>query len=262
MPPIVGATGFEFRPVEGFDTDAFGSFDGRVPRPGTVRDAATAKARAGAALAGTPIAVASEGAYGPHPTVPFARGGMECVVLVDVERDLVVAEHRVIHRPVFVSVSLDRGGDIGAVLEEAHFPSHAVMVGVDRAEESTEWIGKGIRERDLLENLVDAIWRSGEARVRIASDMRADRNPTRMRDIAEVAHALAERMACHCPECGTPGFGWEDHLRGLPCEACGHPTPLVRGEVHGCSGCSHREERPRADRLTRADMAACPRCHP
>lgn len=266
-PPLARATGLRSVPPPAFDTDRLGSFDGRVSRGGTIRETAIRKARLGARIAGVEAAVASEGAYGPHPTIPFARGGLEWVAFVDLPRDLVVTEHRVIHRPVFVDERVSPDTDLDGVLDRARFPSHALMVGIGGEGAEIRWIGKGIRDALELERAVERAFDDRPAgerggTIRLVSDMRADRNPTRMKHIAELGHDLAARLERRCPACETPGFGFAELLRGLDCEGCGRATPLVRGELHACVRCDHVEERPRADGLIAADPSSCPRCHP
>lgn len=71
-------------PPAGFDTDRFGTFTRDVARAGGQLDAARAKANA--ALAANPqarVAIASEGAFGPHPELPLLPGGHELVLLLD-----------------------------------------------------------------------------------------------------------------------------------------------------------------------------------
>lgn len=58
------------------DTDALGTFSGKVPRTGTMLEVAIAKARLGMAQSGLAIGMASEGSYGPHPHVPFMAGAL------------------------------------------------------------------------------------------------------------------------------------------------------------------------------------------
>jgi hypothetical protein len=187
---------------------------------------------------------------------------MEVLVLVDRELDLVVTEQLVVHRPVFVSETVAAGEALDEVLGRARFPSHALMVGFDRGPERTEWVATGVQDRDELDSAVCDAARRGAGPVRLASDMRADRNPTRMASIAEIAELMARRLLESCPACGTGGFGWVAHLRGLPCEACGTPTSVLRGQVFGCPRCRYTAERPREDGQFAADPGACPACHP
>jgi len=262
VPPVEARTGLRLDVAPGIDTDIFGTFDGRTPRTGTLREAALAKARYGAELARLSIGIASEGAYGPHPTLPFVGGGMEVLVLVDRTLDVTISEHVVVHHPVFVSGLVEGEAELETLLDRACFPSHALMVGFDLPEDRTEWTRTGVHDRDLLETEIARLRNAGHGEVRIASDMRADRNPTRMSTIADLADRFARRLATECSECGTGGFGWVAYLRGLPCESCGGPSTLVRGEVHGCARCPHTEERGRTDGRTVADVGDCPACHP
>ena len=94
----------------------------------------------------------------------------------------------------------------------------------------------------------------------IETDMRADRNPTRMRAIKRATLDLVRRSRSLCPACGQPGFAVTERLAGLPCSDCGEPTSQTRAEVLTCSGCHHRRERPVARRA--ADPGQCGDCNP
>jgi hypothetical protein len=94
----------------------------------------------------------------------------------------------------------------------------------------------------------------------IESDMRAHRNPRRMRAIKRAMIDLVRRARSRCPECARPGFGVTGRLAGLPCAWCTAPTLLTRAEVWTCAGCGHREERPIA--VATADPMHCEECNP
>ncbi len=64
--------------------------------------------------------------------------------------------------------------------------------------------------------------------------MRALFNPSRMTVIAELANQLADRLATSCPTCTSPGWGKIGIEKGLPCEYCYQPTPLISHEIYGC----------------------------
>jgi len=262
IPPLAERVGLRLDVPPGIDTDIFGTYDGSAPRQGTLKEVAIEKATYGAALAHAEIGIASEGAYGPHPTLPFVSGGMEVLVLVDRKLGLTLVEHMVVDRPVFVSETIASDDALEPVLQRAGFPSHALMIGVERSPDHTEWVRTGVHDRDELAATISRLRREDRGLVRLASDMRADRNPTRMRLLAELAERFAHRLATECPECGFGGFGWVAYLRGLPCEECGGPTRLARGEVHGCVRCAHTAEVGRRDGLEVAGVDACPSCGP
>jgi len=95
----------------------------------------------------------------------------------------------------------------------------------------------------------------------VESDLRAHRNPTRMKTIGEACADLLRRMQAACPGCGKPGFGLAKKISGLPCSWCGAPTNDFLGEEFKCPHCAHAETRPIPGR-TKADPAHCPLCNP
>ena len=83
--------------------------------------------------------------------------------------------------------------------------------------------------------------RSDDGLAIVIADMRANRNPTRMRVLRALSWKLAKRLERLCPKCHTPGFGPIGARRGLPCEGCGQPTHWIDFEIDGCSVCGHAE---------------------
>jgi hypothetical protein len=83
-----------------------------------------------------------------------------------------------------------------------------------------------------------------------------------MAAIARAAVDLADRLACHCASCGTPGFGFVGRLPGLPCRWCGTPTNEPLADAYACVRCDHRESRPKTDGDATADPGRCDVCNP
>ena len=237
---------------EGIDTDRLGTFTGEVPRPAGLKETAVLKARVGLAATGLPLSVASEGSFGPHPVIPFLAAAREALAFVDIARGLTLVEERVSERTNFAALDLTPGADIPGFLARARFPSHGLIL------RSGGQIIKGITDPAHLARLLEA----AEAPSRLETDMRAHMNPTRMVQIARLAHALARRLATPCPACSAPGFGLVRTETGLPCADCGAPTGLVKAELHGCARCGHEQRLPRKDGLGAAPPAACPLCNP
>ncbi|MEJ2540656.1 MAG: hypothetical protein P8188_11915 [Gemmatimonadota bacterium] len=260
-PAMAHLLGLEVVVPDQIDTDVLGTFSGDVARPGSMLQTAVAKARLGMALEGRTLGLASEGRYGVHPRVPILRGGLELMVLVDGERDLVIHQEMVMDRLRCRHWALGPEDDVLAVAEEADFPAHGLLVrpaappGPSRAVpvcDVTELAAAVAREAA----------RSEDGRAVIFNDMRADRNPARMMALDRLAHRLARRVRTSCPNCSAPGFGLLRRPPGLPCQWCGTPSTMVSGEVHGCVSCDYREERGRSDGLTVADPGSCLRCNP
>lgn len=263
-PPFAKRLGLSVSPADGLDTDSLGTFSGETPRLGTIPEIAIAKARLGIAASGLPLAVASEGSYGPHPVVPFLAAGIEVMVLVDDENGLVVQEHLIDETPVYDHLVVGDGVDLSDYLRRVRFPDHALIVRPNQAAAGTPApLYKGIRDIAALSDAVGACRAAAlDDSAFVQTDMRAHMNPTRMRAIGRLAERLAERLASPCPGCVMPGFGVVEVRKGLPCEACGGPSILVDHELLGCPKCSYTERRPRADGRRRADPGECPACNP
>jgi len=260
-PALRAQLGLEVVVPQGVDTDALGTFTREVARRGTMEETAIAKARLGMALTGLPLGLASEGSYGPHPAFPLVPGGLELLVLVDRERDIVVAEHLLDDRPVFAHVELAPGDDVDGFLRRVAFPDHGLAVSAIGSKD--EPVLKGLRSRECLEAAIERCAAlSPEGRARVETDMRAHQNPTRMATIGRLAERLAARLQARCPECAAPGFGVSETISGLPCEECGMPSTMVDRELFRCPACPHEESRPRSDGLRRAPAFRCPRCNP
>jgi hypothetical protein len=118
---------------------------------------------------------------------------------------------------------------------------------------------KAINDRDMLVKAVKAaIAATGSAH--IETDMRAMRNPRRMRAIKRATLDLVRRARSRCPACERPGFGVAERLPGLPCAWCAAPTLLTRAEVLHCANCGYRREQPVL--LPSADPMHCEECNP
>jgi hypothetical protein len=249
--------------VADVDTDALGTFSGEIPRRGTALDTAIAKARLGMTATGLPLGLATEGSFGPDPSIGFFPLHRELAVLVDDLHGQVVCESLHTHDTNHAGGSYAPGHrPTAADLARWGFPAHALMV---RSEPS--WPGarvrKGLRDHAALDAAIaDCAAVAPEGWVRVETDMRAHCNPTRMRHIAVLGQRLVERLRLRCPACGAPGFGRVDVRPGLPCADCGIPTRNVLSEIHGCGACGARRESPRVDGLRHADPATCDLCNP
>ncbi|MEY2883099.1 MAG: hypothetical protein RL490_823 [Pseudomonadota bacterium] len=241
------------------DTDALGSFDGRVTRTGTAMDAAIAKARLGLAATGLPLALASEGSFGPHPRLPLLAAGIEVLVFIDTERDVTLTETLIIERTNFGHREVASVAELGDWLARVDFPHHVLMV----RPLGGAVIAKGIDDAATLERAItDAVALSPDCRARVETDMRAHLNPTRMAGIRRLGIRLARRIATPCPACSAPGWGQTGVTRGLPCTACGTATDMIAGLDFGCAQCGHAATLPRPDGHSYAQPGQCPACNP
>lgn len=261
--PLLGrALGLRVMPSSGIDTDRFGTFSREVERTGSQLDAARAKiAAAFAAAPDATVALASEGSFGPHPFVPFVPLAREIVVLADRARGLELIGH---HAGLDTNFSHTVVSDVEAALafaDRVHFPKHGLIVIGCRDGQPAPELGlfKDLRNTiDLTEAVKSVIGAYGNAL--IETDMRAHRNPTRMRAIRRATLDLVRRYLSPCPACAAPGFAVSERLPGLPCSWCGGPTLAIRAEVKSCIACAHKAELPVA--ALSADPAHCGDCNP
>lgn len=261
-PLLRGALGLQPQLLAGFDTDRFGTFSRDIPR----RDSplATARAKIAAALECMPevhAGVASEGSFGPHPHVPFVPLDTELVMLLD-RRDGVeiVGTHTTPRTNYAQRVVVDARSAV-EFAEGIGFPAHGVIVtaAVDGKPDPAVLLRKdNMSPEELLANVADAITISGAACVE--TDMRACRNPTRMRAIRRAAIDLVRRCRSCCPRCGRRGFVATERIAGLPCASCHAATAATRAMIEVCAGCGFRREQ--FAREAWADPGFCDCCNP
>lgn len=245
-----------------FDTDRFGTFSRDIPRADPPLETARAKiTEAFKLVPRAAVGVASEGSFGPHPQIPFIPVDSEIVLLVDRCRGLEIAGHHVTPRTNFSHTVVSDLLAARTFAERVGFPAHGVIVIATVVDQPAPdlFLRKHIEtESDLFAAVREAIEISGSAHME--TDMRAHRNPTRMRAIKRATIDLIHRYRSLCPQCSRPGFGVTQRLRGLQCATCGAPTDAMRAELLQCVGCAHRSERIVSTAL--ADPAVCDHCNP
>lgn len=252
------------------DTDALGTFTGEIPRVGTMREVAVRKARLGMRASGLRIGIASEGSFGPHPAIPFFQAGMELMVLVDDERDLIISESLIAEDIVHDETVVGSVSELDLFLPRVRFPTHALVVAPNLT--ASPWWKlhperarprKGIKIHDELVEAVGIASRiSEDGRARVTTDLRAHMNPTRMAAIGRLASLLAIRVATECPECHAPGFGRAVPAPGLHCVDCGEESIIPRGDIWKCVACRHEHVERRLPIREFAEPGECPRCNP
>jgi hypothetical protein len=255
--PALAPLGIALVVPGGLDTDRFGTFTGEIARAGGMIEVARAKARAAIAATGLGTGLASEGAYGPDPALPFVARGVEVMLWRDEATGHEIVERLIDDAPCFDRAEVRDLAGAEAFLVRIGFPVTAVIVA--RAGEPAAPVAKGVRDPGHLRAAIAA---AGPGPTILETDMRAHVNPRRMGMIATLAGTLAARLSVYCRGCGAPGWGRLRTEPGLPCAWCGGPTALASGAVHGCTACGLTEFNAREDGLREADPGACPSCNP
>jgi hypothetical protein len=249
--PLRAGLGLTLRHASGVDTDRFGSFGGEQVRRDDARTTCLRKAEAALEALGLDLGIASEGSFGPHPSVPMLPVGHEWMTVVDRRDAFVISEQLISRSTNYSSCSGVDPEAIAGWLGQVGFPRHALMVRPMEGETSAVegWLAKGVHDPAQLAWLMaEAVRLSPVRQAWLETDMRAHCNLTRRGAIRQLAFRLVRKMASECPACGAPGLGLA--------------TRLVLGEVMGCTACSHTESRPRRDGREAADPMHCDDCNP
>jgi hypothetical protein len=244
----------------GFDTDKFGTFTREIKRDGNQLEAARRKALAAIAETGFELAIASEGSFGAHPTLPFVSSNLELVLLVDTKNNIEVAGH-------YRSSNINPQGQEVTTAEEAAlvakkwgFPAQGIILRASK--NSPRKIFKEIKSEDELIAVAKKLLGGFlVTSIYMEMDLRAHRCPARMQNIKAATEDLIKNCRSLCPECQTPGFVAVKTIPGLPCELCHLPTELPKEIVYSCQKCHHKESRP-ASGTKLVEAGQCQWCNP
>lgn len=246
-----------------FDTDALGTFTRDIPRAGSQIEAARQKAKQALALTGETIAVASEGAFFPHPVFPGIACNREIVLLLDMEHNIEVVGSELSNHTNFAHRSVHSVEAAIAFAEQVGFPNHALVAMPSRDGCDRSQIYKGIQTSTQLCQVVERLLQqSHDGSIHLETDMRAMFNPTRMQVIEQATQNLIAKIQSTCPNCDYPGFDVVEQKRGLPCQWCHLPTQLIKAETYRCQHCRFQEDRLFPQGIEFADPGQCSHCNP
>ncbi|MGB0166376.1 MAG: DUF6671 family protein [Luteibaculum sp.] len=241
------------------DTDLFGTFTGEVERD--LDPLSTARKKCNWALdqSGYDLALASEGSFGPHPSLVFVNADDEILLLLDRANNLEIVVREISTQTNFASTRIESEKELFEFAAQVQFPSHALILRPSSS--SKEAIFKGIQqEKDLLKAF--RLLRNQYSSIQVETDMRALFNPSRMLVIEKACLQLVEKLKNGCPQCQTPGFGVVERKKGLPCAQCGFPTESTLSHIYKCQNCAYEKEvrYPRAKKFE--EPGYCNFCNP
>ncbi|MCE2995873.1 MAG: DUF6671 family protein [Cyclobacteriaceae bacterium] len=242
---------------ENFDTDELGTFTGEVER--TLDPISTLQEKCLRAMRknNCDLAIASEGSFGPHPSLFFVNADDELVMLLDTRHHLKIVERELSTDTNYNGREVRTEEELRAFADEIQFPSHGLILRKSASERID--IEKGITDQaHLLKTFHDLLLKYQT--VYVETDMRAMYNPSRLKVIEQATIKLVNRMKSTYPQCDTPGFGVTDAKRGLECDVCGEPTQLVKSYVSVCSNCNYSVEQTVIP--STANAMYCNHCNP
>lgn len=244
------------------DTDQLGTFSGEIERKGSAIECVKKKCCWGIEMTSIPYGVATEGSFGPHPSIPFIPGHHEIMCFYDKEKDFFLLESLFSMDTNYQQMTTNNENELVKFSEKAFFPEHGIIVRPN-SEITSARLFKGLKDSStLMEKFEYCCQISADGLAHIETDMRAHQNPKRQQIIGQLAQKLAQRLLSLCPECKTPGYGIIDSEKGLPCLACYFATDLAKKEIWGCVKCEYRAYQPRKDGLEFAPQKECAFCNP
>jgi len=190
---------------ENFNSDAFGTFTQDIKRHWDMLEAARAKAAKSMDMTWNDLAIASEGSFGMHPSIPFIPSNLELVVLIDRKNNLEM-------RGQYRSSDTNLDGKYVESIEEAlafadkiWFPSHGVIL--RRKQNKKLLLNKDITSKtELISGVKKILSMPLTSKVFIETDMRAHKNPTRMKAIKKATENLIDNIQSKYPTYQTPWF--------------------------------------------------------
>jgi hypothetical protein len=237
------------------DTDLLGTFSGEIERTLSPYETAIEKCRMAFKTTDADFAIASEGTFGPHPSLFFVPADEEFILFMSRDEQLIIWAKHISTETNYNQIENQTDNQLSDFLEKVQFPSHKVIF------KSNTRIEKGINNLNFLNQLIRECELQNVS-FSIETDMRAHCNPTRMKVIEETTSKLLEKLNSFCPSCETPGFSVQEVVKGLPCAQCGLKTESTLKHIKICTSCNHKEDilYPRGIQIE--DPMYCPFCNP
>ena len=196
----------------GFDTDVFGTFTMTIERKEDALTTARNKVIAALKHSDCDLGIASEGSFGPHPSIGFFPVNEEVLFFVDLKNDLEIFVKNMSLETNFSGEKVQNISELHAFAEKAKFPTHGLIVKKDVGSFSD--MVSGITDVNVLEEtFANMLTAHGTAYVE--TDMRAMFNPTRMKVIEATTEKLLQKILNKCPSCGMPGYGITEIIAGV-----------------------------------------------
>ncbi|MEW6508823.1 MAG: DUF6671 family protein [Bacteroidota bacterium] len=242
-----------------FDTDTLGTFTGEVERELDPISTAREKCYRAMKLNNCDLGVASEGSFGPHPSMFFINTDEEFLIFIDKINNIEVLVRELSNSTNFNGRQIQSQNELIEFAKKIGFPKHGLILRKSKSETSD--IFKGIVDIENLKKTYDYLYSKFNS-VYVETDMRAMFNPTRMVVIKKATKKLVQKLKSTCPKCKMPGFGITDAKKGLKCSLCGLPTSSIISYIYVCQYCKFIKEKMYPNKKKVEDPAYCDYCNP
>jgi len=242
-----------------FDTDTLGTFTGEVERELDPISTAREKCLQAMKINDCELGIASEGSFGPHPSLFFVSADDELLIFIDKKNNLEIVARELIIETNFNGKELKTENELLDFANSIGFPAHGLIL--RKSKDDLSEIHKGITDLEFLKTTFNHL-HSKYNSVYVETDMRAMYNPTRMKVIKKATEKLVEKIKSACPECQTPGFGITQAKKGLECSLCGSPTNSTLSYIYQCQHCKYTKEDMYPNKKKTEDPMYCDYCNP
>jgi hypothetical protein len=244
---------------ESFDTDILGTFSGEIERELDPISTVRKKCLLAMEASNCDLGVASEGSFGAHPSLFFAKADDEFLIFIDKKNNLEIMARELSLETNFDGKEIETEKDLLDFAKAVKFPTHGLIL--RKSEKDNTHIIKGITDTTLLKKNFKKLINESKS-IYVETDMRAMYNPTRMSVIESAAKKLVHKVNSHCPECNAPGFEVTEVKKGLECSLCGLPTKSTLSHIYECQHCEYSEEKMHPYDKTKEDPMYCDYCNP
>ena len=244
---------------DGFDTDTLGTFTGEIERKLDPISTARKKCLMAMGVSNCDLGIASEGSFGPHPSLFFSSADDEFLIFMDTKNNLEIIVRELSTETNFNGSEIKNEQELLDFADFVKFPSHGLILRKSRTDNS--YMVKGITNLEDLKNSFHLMLEKFNT-VYAETDMRAMYNPSRMIVIKNAAKKLADKVNSCCPQCDTPGFGVTDAKKGLECSLCGSPTNSTLSFMYSCQKCHFNKEELYPHKKTTEEPMYCDFCNP
>ena len=247
--------------VEWIDTDQFGTFTREVKRPWDMLFTARAKIRCAMEKTGADLVIASEWSFGPYRAFPLVQANYELTVLYDRIHDREILGHYETVETNLNATYVSSVDEALAFAESIWFPEHGIIV--RRRKEKSRWLYKEIPTKDALIDCCKKLFkRPLTSKIYLETDMRAHKNPTRLRAIAGSTKNLIEAASCLCPECQRPWFVVTGYEGNRICVGCWRKTEFPTHQLKQCQWCHFVEREVLVFEKPYIEPSECSICNP
>jgi hypothetical protein len=258
-PALEKALGVKCITIADLDTDKLGTFSGEVERKFDPITTAKNKCAMAMEINQCDLAIASEGSFGPHPTIYFIPADEEFLVLVDKKNMFEIIVRVLSTETNYNAAVIKTALELKNFAKAAGFPSHGLIL--RKAKNDYSIIEKGVIDKTHLANTFNSLI-SNHGSVYVETDMRAMYNPKRMKVIEQATQKLIAKINSKCPQCKTPGFDITKTKPGLPCSLCSNSTRVTLSNVYSCIKCNFSKEEKYPEGKLSADPMYCDYCNP